>query len=60
MPDDFTCDRCQVRARIAGDTPDPFALDFPTVDDGLRGMQFIEAVVKSAKGKNPTWVKFPK
>ena len=48
-----------MRARIAGVKPDPLALDFPTVDDGLRGMQFIEAVVKSAK-MGAKWVKMPK
>jgi hypothetical protein len=48
-----------IRASIAGATPDALALDFPTVDDGLRGMQFIETVVKSAK-LGAKWVKFPK
>jgi len=48
-----------MRAAIAGDKPDPLALDFPTVDDGLRGMLFIETVVKSAK-LGAKWVKFPK
>lgn len=45
-----------IRARTAGVKPDTLALDFPDVDSGLRGMQFIETVVKS-KGR---WVKFPK
>ena len=31
-----------IRARILNEEPDPLALDFPTVDDGLRGMLFIE------------------
>jgi len=48
-----------IRARIAGDKPDPLALDFPSVEDGLRGMQFIETVVKSAK-MGAKWVKMPK
>lgn len=48
-----------LRARIAGVKPDPLALDFPTVDDGVRGMQFIETVVKSAR-MGAKWVKFPK
>ncbi len=47
-----------IRCAIAGVDPDPLALDFPTVDDGLRGMQFIEAVVKSA-AEGATWVKMP-
>jgi hypothetical protein len=48
-----------MRARIAGSKPDPLALDFPTVDDGLRNMQFIAAVVKSAR-QGAKWVKMPK
>ncbi len=43
-------------ARLAGRKPDPLALDFPTVDDGVRGMAFIEAVVKSARA-GAKWVK---
>ena len=38
-----------IRARLLGADPDPLALDYPTVDDGLRGMLFIEAVVASAR-----------
>jgi predicted dehydrogenase len=48
-----------IRASIAGVKPDPLALDFPTVEDGVRGMQFIETVVKSGKA-GAKWVKFPK
>jgi predicted dehydrogenase len=48
-----------MRARILGVKPDPLALDFPGVDDGLRGMIFIETVVKSAK-LGAKWVKMPK
>jgi predicted dehydrogenase len=39
--------------------PDDLIKDFPTVNDGLRGMQFIDAVVKSS-AKGAKWVKFPK
>ena len=42
-----------IRAKIARKKADPLALDFPGVKDGIRGMQFIDAVVKS-KGR---WVK---
>jgi hypothetical protein len=42
-----------IRARIAGRKADPLSLDYPTVHDGVAGMKFIEAVVKS-KGR---WVK---
>lgn len=44
-----------VRARIDGREPSPLELDFPDVDDGVRGMKFIEAVVKSS-GNSATWV----
>jgi predicted dehydrogenase len=33
--------------------------DFPNIDDGVYGMAFIEAVVKSSKSK-AKWTKFPK
>ena len=48
-----------MRARIQGEEPDPLALDFPTVDDGLRGMLFIETVVKSARAKQK-WTRMPR
>jgi predicted dehydrogenase len=48
-----------IRTALGGVKPDPLALDFPTVDDGVRGMQFIEAVVKSSR-LGAKWVKLPK
>ncbi|MFH1377648.1 MAG: Gfo/Idh/MocA family oxidoreductase [Planctomycetota bacterium] len=48
-----------LRAKLEGRKPDPLALDFPSVDDGLRGMLFIETVVKSSRSK-AKWVKMPK
>lgn len=42
-----------IRSKVAGKKADPLSLDFPTVQHGVAGMKFIEAVVKS-KGK---WVK---
>jgi predicted dehydrogenase len=47
-----------IRARLekrelAKDDP---ALDYPKIEDGVRGMAFIEAVVKSSK-KNAAWTK---
>jgi predicted dehydrogenase len=38
-----------IRGVIAGKAPAPLALDFPGVDDGLRGMLFIDTVVASSK-----------
>lgn len=47
-----------VRAVGTGRTPDPLALDFPDVHDGLRGMIFIETVI--ASGKTATkWTTMP-
>jgi len=43
-------------ARLAGSEPDPLDLDFPGVEDGLRGMQFIEAVVASSQS-DQKWIK---
>jgi predicted dehydrogenase len=48
-----------IRARRARTRPDPLARDFPTVDDGLRGMLFIETVVKSARSTRK-WLKVPR
>lgn len=35
----------------------PIHLDFPTIDDGIRGMRFIDKVVESA-ASNKKWLKF--
>jgi predicted dehydrogenase len=48
-----------VRARILKVKPDPLMLDFPGVEDGLRGMLFLETLVKSAQSKQK-WTKFKK
>ena len=47
-----------IRARLRGEQPDPLALDYPTVEDGLRGMLFIEAVVRSARAREK-WTRLP-
>ncbi len=47
-----------VRAEVSGKKL-PKDLDYPTIDDGVDGMAFIETVVKSAK-LGAKWVKFPK
>ena len=46
-----------LRARLEGAEPDPIFADFPTVDDGVRGMAFIESVVASGKS-DEKWFKF--
>ncbi len=39
----------QIQARWQGRAPDPLACSVPTVEDGARGMKFIEAVVESSR-----------
>ncbi|MCO6477561.1 MAG: Gfo/Idh/MocA family oxidoreductase [Phaeodactylibacter sp.] len=48
--------RC-LRAKLQGKEPDPLYLDFPTVSDGVRGMQFIRKVVESSNS-DQKWVAF--
>ncbi len=45
-----------IQAGLNGDTPDPQFLDFPTVEDGVRGMRFIDAVIESGNN-NAAWTK---
>lgn len=44
---------------VSGRKPPKAGYDFPTVDDGIAGMHFIETVVKSS-AKGARWTKFPK
>jgi predicted dehydrogenase len=44
-------------AKLEGKTPTKEMLDFPKVDEGLRGMAFIENVVASGKS-NEKWTEF--
>lgn len=46
-----------LRARMSGQEPDPIRLDFPGIDDGLRGMAFIDTVIASDKS-DQKWTKF--
>jgi predicted dehydrogenase len=43
-----------IRASLEGKSPEPLALDYPKIEDGIRGMAFIEAVVDSGK-RNAAW-----
>ncbi|MFC1498182.1 Gfo/Idh/MocA family protein [Verrucomicrobiota bacterium] len=45
-----------IQASIERKKPDPLALDFPGVKEGVKGLQFIDAAVKSSK-MNAKWVK---
>ncbi|MEM9675158.1 MAG: Gfo/Idh/MocA family protein [Cyclobacteriaceae bacterium] len=46
-----------LRARMQGKEPDPQHLDFPDIDDGIRGMAFIENAVASGKS-DQKWYPF--
>lgn len=43
-----------IRAHEASETPGEDVLDYPKIEDGIRGMAFIEAVVKSS-ANNAAW-----
>lgn len=45
-----------LQARLAAENVDPLYLDFPTIDDGVRGMQFIDAVVRSGNDDMTKWI----
>ena len=47
-----------IAAEVSGEAL-PKDLDFPTIDDGVEGMVFIETTVKSSRA-GAKWVKFPK
>jgi predicted dehydrogenase len=47
-----------VRARANGQEPSAEMLDFPGVEDGIRGMQFIDTVVSAGNNDEVKWVKF--
>lgn len=44
-----------IAARRSGATPDPLALQFPNAVDGLRGIEFIDAVIRSSQA-NGAWM----
>jgi predicted dehydrogenase len=44
---------------VSGRKPRGSGYDFPTIDDGVTGMAFIETAVKSSK-KGACWLKLPK
>ena len=47
-----------IRAKANGQQPTAEMLDFPGVEDGIRGMQFIDSVVKAGYDDTAKWVKF--
>ncbi|WP_300599336.1 Gfo/Idh/MocA family oxidoreductase [Niabella sp.] len=44
-----------LQAKIHNETPSKESLDFPSVDDGVRGMAFIDNVVASAQSDQKWW-----
>jgi predicted dehydrogenase len=44
-----------VKAKLSGTEPQPEWLDFPGVDDGVRGMTFVEKVIESGKS-DEKWI----
>jgi len=48
-----------ILARMTRTKPDKLALDFPNVDDGVRGMLFIDTVLASTKSRQK-WTKMKK
>lgn len=44
-----------LQARLAGEEPKPTDLDFPSIEEGVRGMQFIEAIV-ATKNSDQKWI----
>jgi len=46
-----------VQAQLNGQKPEPEWLDFPGIEDGVRGMAFIETVIASGKSDNK-WTDF--
>jgi predicted dehydrogenase len=54
----YTAFANHVRAVADGVEPEAAALDYPKIDDGVRGMAFVNAVVESSKN-NAAWTSLP-
>lgn len=50
----YKCYVNHIRAVEAGTHPNPLDMDYPTIEEGIAGMAFIEAVVTSS-AKNAAW-----
>jgi predicted dehydrogenase len=50
----YRCAAHTIAAREAGEEPEPWALDFPTVQDGATGVHFIETALHSSREQ--AWV----
>lgn len=49
-----------IMAKRNGEEPNALMTDFPTVEDGVRGMQFVETVVKAGNDHNTKWIEWIK
>lgn len=47
-----------IQARLAGQEAEAIYNDFPTIDDGIRGMHFIDKVVENGYDDDQKWTKF--
>ncbi len=47
-----------IQAKISNEPVDPLYNDFPSIEDGVRGMAFIEAVVRSGRQDETKWIRF--
>jgi predicted dehydrogenase len=47
-----------IMAKRNGEEPNVLITDFPTVEDGVRGMQFVETVVESGNDHNTKWIRW--
>lgn len=45
-----------LRARLTGQQPDPLRLDFPGIEEGIRGLAFVDTCLASARS-NEKWTK---
>ncbi len=48
-----------LQARIEGREPKPEWLDYPNVDEGIRGMQFVDLMVEAGYNDTLKWVSWP-
>ncbi|NLB27055.1 MAG: Gfo/Idh/MocA family oxidoreductase [Bacteroidales bacterium] len=47
-----------VIAKMNGEVPSSEMLDFPGIEDGIRGMQFIDTIIKAGYNDSVKWIKF--
>lgn len=45
-----------LQAKLENKQPNPIFMDFPTIEDGIRGMRFIDKVVESGYNDTVKWI----